>query len=228
MKDNERENDIFDELLRDALASDAVPSDDFTARLMEQVRRTPQEKSLKKQPVVKLLAALAAGIGLLLSRGGLAALAACAVIVVAIPLVTGSMGGAGAAFDQAASADCAEPEAALNGSDDRAGGDDNQMMYSTAPNTDSTGGAPDDGLNSQLKQNETPGDNENLQTLTLVGQDAKDAKAALDAMDIQPTEIENGRYTYDLTQQQVQELGQTVDALYGAEDCLILILEVTE
>jgi len=212
MKHNEWENDIFDELLRDALASDAVPSDDFTARLMEQVRRTPQEKSLKKQPVVKLLAALAA----------------CAVIVVAIPLVTGSMGGAGAAFDQAASADCAEPEAALNGSDDRAGGDDNQMMYSTAPNTDSTGGAPDDGLNSQLKQNETPGDNENLQTLTLVGQDAKDAKAALDAMDIQPTEIENGRYTYDLTQQQVQELGQTVDALYGAEDCLILILEVTE
>ena len=212
MKDNERENDIFDELLRDALASDAVPSDDFTARLMEQVRRTPQEKSLKKQPVVKLLAALAA----------------CAVIVVAIPLVTGSMGGAGAAFDQAASADCAEPEAALNGSDDRAGGDDNQMMYSTAPNTDSTGGAPDDGLNSQLKQDEVPRDNENLQTLTLVGQDARDAKAALDAMDIQPTEIENGRYTYDLTQQQVQELGQTVDALYGAEDGLILILEVTE
>ena len=50
MKDNERENDIFDELLRDALASNAAPSDDFTARLMEQVRRTPQEKPLRKQP----------------------------------------------------------------------------------------------------------------------------------------------------------------------------------
>lgn len=212
MKDNERENDIFDELLRDALASDAAPSEDFTARLMEQVRRTPQEKPLKKQPLIKILAALAA----------------CAVIAVAVPLVTGGMGGAGAAFDQAASADCAAPEAALNNADDRAGGD-NQMVYSTFPNTDSTGGAPDsDGQSdTNLKQNIAP-DSETVQALTLVGQDARDAKAALDTMDIQPTEIETSRYIYDLTQQQVQELGQTVDALYGAEDGLILILEVTE
>lgn len=212
MKDNERENDIFDELLRDALASDAAPSDDFTARLMEQVRRTPQEKPLEKQPVIKILAALAA----------------CAVIVVAIPLVTGSMGGAGAAFDQAASADCAAPEAAMNNADDRAGGD-NQMVYSTFPNTDSTGGAPDsDGQSdTDLKQNIAP-DSETVQALTLVGQDARDAKAALDEMDVQPAKTETDRYIYVLTQQQVQELGQTVDALYGAEDGLILILEVTE
>ena len=209
MKDNERENDIFDELLRDALASDAAPSEDFTARLMEQVRRTPQEKPLKKQPVIKILAALAA----------------CAVIAVAIPLVTGGMG---SSANQASSADCAAPEAAMNNADDRAGGD-NQMVYSTFPNTDSTGGAPDsDGQSdTDLKQNIAP-DSKTVQALTLVGQDARDAKAALDTMDIQPTEIENGRYTYDLTQQQVQELGQTVDALYGAEDGLILILEVTE
>lgn len=209
MKDNERENDIFDELLRDALASDAAPSEDFTARLMEQVRRTPQEKPLKKQPVIKILAALAA----------------CAVIAVAIPLVTGGMG---SSANQASSADCAAPEAAMNNADDRAGGD-NQMVYSTFPNTDSTGGAPDsDGQSdTDLKQNIAP-DSKTVQALTLVGQDARDAKAALDTMDIQPTEIENGRYIYDLTQQQVQELGQTVDALYGAEDGLILILEVTE
>ena len=209
MKDNERENDIFDELLRDALASDAVPSEDFTARLMEQVRRTPQEKPLKKQPVIKILAALAA----------------CAVIAVAIPLVTGGMG---SSANQASSADCAAPEAAMNNADDRAGGD-NQMVYSTFPNTDSTGGAPDsDGqLDTNLKQNIAP-DSKTVQALTLVGQDARDAKAALDTMDIQPTEIENGRYIYDLTQQQVQELGNTVDALYGVEGSLTLILEVAE
>lgn len=209
MKDNERENDIFDELLRDALASDAAPSEDFTARLMEQVRRTPQEKPLKKQPVIKILAALAA----------------CAVIAVAIPLVTGGMG---SSANQASSADCAAPEAAMNNADDRAGGD-NQMVYSTFPNTDSTGGAPDsDGQSdTDLKQNIAP-DSETVQALTLVGQDARDAKAALDTMDIQPTEIENGRYTYDLTQQQAQELGQTVDALYGVEGSLTLILEVAE
>lgn len=209
MKNNERENDVFDELLRDALASDAAPSEDFTARLMEQVRRTPQEKPLRKQPVIKLLAAVAA----------------CAVIAVAIPLVTGGMGSSAA--DQAASADSAAPEAAMNNADDRAGGD-NQMVYSTFPNTDSTGGAPDDGLNSPLKQDEVPSDNENLQTLTLAGQDAKDAKAALDAMDIQPAETETDRYIYVLTEQQAQELGKTVDALYGVEGSLTLILEVAE
>ena len=205
MKDNERENDIFDELLRDALASDAAPSDDFTARLMEQVRRTPQEKPLKKQPVVKILAALAA----------------CAVIVAAIPLLMPRMG--------SSAADCAEPEAAMNNADDRAGGD-NQMVYSTFPDTDSTGGAPDDGLNSQLKQDEVPRDshNDSVQALTLVGQDAKDVKAALDEMDIQPAEIEGGSYTYELTEKQAQELGKTVDALYGVEGSLTLILEVAE
>lgn len=209
MKNNERESDVFDELLRDALASDAAPSEDFTARLMEQVRRTPQEKPLRQQPVIKLLAAVAA----------------CAVIAVAIPLVTGGMGSSAA--DQAASADSAAPEAAMNNADDRAGGD-NQMVYSTFPNTDSTGGAPDDGLNSQLKQDEVPSDNENLQTLTLAGQDAKDAKAALDAMDIQPAKTKTDRYIYVLTEQQAQELGNTVDALYGVEGSLTLILEVTE
>ncbi len=205
MKDNEWENDIFDELLRDALASDAAPSDDFTARLMEQVRRTPQEKPLEKQPVVKILAALAA----------------CAVIVVAIPLLMPRMG--------SSAADCAEPEAAMNNADDRAGGD-NQMVYSTFPDTDSTGGAPDDGLNSQLKQDEVPRDshNDSVQALTLVGQDAKDVKAALDEMDIQPAEIEGGSYTYELTEKQAQELGKTVDALYGVEGSLTLILEVAE
>lgn len=209
MKNNEQKDDVFDELLRDALASDAAPSEDFTARLMEQVRRTPQEKPLRKQPVIKLLAAVAA----------------CAVIAVAIPLVTGGMGSSAA--DQAASADSAAPEAAMNNADDRAGGD-NQMVYSTFPNTDSTGGAPDDGLNSHLKQDEVPSDNENLQTLTLAGQDAKDAKAALDAMDIQPAKTETDRYIYVLTEQQAQELGRTVDALYGVEGSLTLILEVTE
>ena len=210
MKNNERETDVFDELLRDALASDAAPSEDFTARLMEQVRRTPQEKPLRQQPVIKLLAAVAA----------------CAVIAVAIPLVTGGMGSSAA--DQAASADSAAPEAAMNNADDRASGD-NQMVYSTFPNTDSTGGAPDDGLNSQLKQDEVPGsENETVRALTLAGQDARDAKAALDEMDIQPAKTETDRYIYVLTEQQAQELGRTVDALYGVEGSLTLILEVTE
>lgn len=197
MKDNERENDIFDELLRDALASDAVPSDDFTARLMEQVHRTPQEKPLKKQPVVKLLAALAA----------------CAVIVIAIPLLMPRMGSA--AFDQPASADCA----------DTAGDDNNdcapsEQLMMTEPTADNGEN------NKQLPRSD--GDSEYMEVLTLTGGDALAALAALDAMDIQPTETENDRYTYDLTQQQAQALGENVDALYGIEGGLTLVLEVTE
>ena len=49
MNREERENDVLEQLLRESLASDAEPAEDFTARLMEQVRRTPQEKA-KKQP----------------------------------------------------------------------------------------------------------------------------------------------------------------------------------
>ena len=39
---------------------------------------------------------------------------------------------------------------------------------------------------------------------------------------------ENSSYTYVLTEQQAQELGKTVMALYSVEGDLILVLEVTE
>ena len=88
MKDTEY--DVFDQLLEDALASDAVPSDDFTVRLMEQVRRTPQERPRHMRPALKALAALAA----------------CAVIAAAIPLAMPRMGSA--ADSSAAAADTAD------------------------------------------------------------------------------------------------------------------------
>ena len=80
MKDMEyTEHDVIDQMLHSALASDAVPSDDFTARLMEQVRCTPQERPRHMRPALKALAALAA----------------CAVIAVAIPLAMPGAGSAG-------------------------------------------------------------------------------------------------------------------------------------
>lgn len=207
MKDNERENDIFDELLRDALASDAAPSEDFTARLMEQVRRTPQEKPLRKQPVIKLLAAVAA----------------CAVIAVTIPLL---MPRGSSASDQIANADCAAPMAdAAPDTDEEPRSTEGGVYFTGEPaDENSESGTAQDNNSESLKANTKGTD----QTLTLVGQDAKDAKVALDTMDIQPTKIENVRYTYVLTEQQAQELGRTVDALYGVEGSLTLILEVTE
>ena len=203
MKHNEWENDGFDELLRDALASDAAPSGDFTERLMEQVRRTPQEKA-KNRPYKKILAAVAA----------------CAVIAVAIPLVMphGSI---------EAGADNAAPMMDMTADD---GAYDNEYMTSGAPSGDR------EPADSQQKIAEEPKNGmEDLPLIdadqgkiTLVGQDAADAKAALDEMGIQPTAAENSSYTYDLTEQQAQELGKTVMALYSVEGDLILVLEVTE
>ena len=202
MKHNEWENDGFDELLRDALASDAAPSGDFTERLMEQVRRTPQEKA-KNRPYKKILAAVAA----------------CAVIAAAIPLVMphGSI---------EAGADNAAPMMDMTADD---GAYDNEYMTRGAPSGDRE---PADSQQKVTEDTKNGADDLPLidadQGITLVGQDADDAKAALDEMGIQPTAAENSSYTYDLTEQQAQELGKTVMALYSVEGDLILVLEVTE
>lgn len=115
MKDTEY--DVFDQLLEDALASDAVPSDDFTARLMEQVRRTPQERPRHMRPALKVLAALAA----------------CAVIAAAIPLAMPRMGST--ADSSAAAADTAD---VMDGAVKQYAADDaeNNMMVGSAPDGD--------------------------------------------------------------------------------------------
>lgn len=208
MKHNEWENDAFDELLRDALASDAAPSEDFTARLMEQVRRTPQEKA-KNRPYKKILAAVAV----------------CAVIAVAIPLVMPH-------GNSMASADNAAPMMDMN-ADDGAADMDSAEQYTMGAPRNSSDEVGDPASQKQVEGSEyaeEPGapHGENVQAVTLVGQDADDAKAALDEMGVQPTKTENSCYTYGLTEQQAQTLGEKVDALYGIEGDLILILEVTE
>lgn len=198
MKHNEWENDGFDELLRDALASDAAPSGDFTERLMEQVRRTPQEKA-KNRPYKKILAAVAA----------------CAVIAVAIPLVMPH-------GNSTASADNAAPMMDMTADD---GAYDNEYMTSgDREPADSQQKVTEDAKNGADDLPLIDADQE----ITLVGQDADDAKAALDEMGVLPVSAERSSYTYDLTEQQAQELGKTVDALYNIEGSLALVLEVTE
>ena len=198
MNREERENDMFEQLLRESLASDAEPAGDFTARLMEQVRRTPQEKA-KKQPYQKILAALAA----------------CAVIAVAIPLVIPR------ASNQApTSADCAAQEMLedANGADTA----DEQLVYSTAP---TNGGEADLDTAGQQDRKQDYGAGE---TVTLTGQEAGEAREALDAMAVEPISAGDGSVTYDLTREQAAALGETVDALHGIDGGVTLILEVVE
>ena len=198
MNREERENDMFEQLLRESLASDAEPAGDFTARLMEQVRCTPQEKA-RKQPYQKILAALAA----------------CAVIAVAIPLVMPR-----ASNQAATSADSAAPEMweEANGADTA----DDQLVYSTAP---TNGGEADLDTAGQQDRKQDYGAGE---TVTLTGQEAGEAREALDAMAVEPISAGDGSVTYDLTREQAAALGETVDALHGIDGGVTLILEVVE
>ena len=198
MNREERENDVLEQLLRESLASDAEPAEDFTARLMEQVHRTPQDKA-RKQPYQKILAALAA----------------CAVIAVAIPLIMPR-----ASNQAATSADSAAPEMweEANGADTA----DNQLVYSTAP---TNGGEEDFDTAGQQdrKQNYRAGE-----TVTLTGQEAGEAREVLDAMAVEPVSAEDGSVTYDLTREQAAALGETVEALHDIDGGVTLILEAVE
>ena len=198
MNREERENDVLEQLLRESLASDAEPAGDFTARLMEQVRCTPQEKA-RKQPYQKILAALAA----------------CAVIAVAIPLVMPR-----ASNQAATSADSAAPEMweEANGADTA----DDQLVYSTAPTHDSEEDFDAAGQQDR-KQDYGAGD-----TVTLTGQEAGVAREALEAMAVEPISTGDGSVVYDLTREQAAALGETVEALHGINGGVTLILEVVE
>ena len=198
MNREERENDVLEQLLRESLASDAEPAGDFTARLMEQVHRTPQDKA-RKQPYQKILAALAA----------------CAVIAVAIPLIMPRMGS-----QNAVSADSAAPEMQeeANGADTA----DDRLVYSTAP---TNGGEEDFDTAGQQDRKQNYGAGE---TVTLTGQEAGEAREVLDAMAVEPVSAEDGSVTYDLTREQAAALGETVEALHDIDGGVTLILEVAE
>lgn len=198
MNREERENDVLEQLLRESLASDAEPAEDFTARLMEQVHRTPQDKA-RKQPYQKILAALAA----------------CAVIAVAIPLIMPRMGS-----QNAVSADSAAPEMQeeANGADTA----DDRLVYSTAP---TNGGEEDFDTAGQQDRKQNFGAGE---AVTLTGQEAGEAREVLDAMAVEPVSAGDGSVVYDLTREQAAALGETVDALHGIDGGVTLILEVVE
>lgn len=198
MNREERENDVLEQLLREFLASDAEPAEDFTARLMEQVHRTPQDKA-RKQPYQKILAALAA----------------CAVIAVAIPLIMPRMGS-----QNAVSADSAAPEMQeeANGADTA----DDRLVYSTAP---TNGGEEDFDTAGQQDRKQNFGAGE---AVTLTGQEAGEAREVLDAMAVEPVSAEDGSVTYDLTREQAAALGETVEALHDIDGGVTLILEVAE
>lgn len=195
MKRDDLEFDSFEQLVRDSLASDAVPADDFTARLMEQVRRTPQQRAKKQPRTMKVLAALAA----------------CLVIAVAIPLAMPK--GSAKSSNMAPAASDASPQ--------------EQMLFAAGADSGNHDTSADIAAD---RDDESKQKNDVWETVTLVGQDAEEARRVLDSMGIEPLEetaYDGGTALhYELTAEQTSQLGEVIDALYGAEDGIILILEV--
>lgn len=206
MRREEQEHDMLEQLLRESLASEAAPSDDFTARLMEKVNRTPQEKRVIAFPYKKVLATVAA----------------CAVIAAAIPLALS--GGFGASTNDAASADCAVPmESAMQDTNDEVA--DQEFTSGGAMGGDANGGDAAPYLTMQPKENAKPeyktpdtdwaesttatmddADGQMREIVTLTGDAAQSALAALADMGIAPTEMEGDSLTYSLTAAQAAEL----------------------
>ena len=145
----------------------------------------------------------------------IAALAACAVIAVAIPLIMPRMGS-----QNAVSADSAAPEMQeeANGADTA----DDRLVYSTAP---TNGGEEDFDTAGQQDRKQNFGAGE---AVTLTGQEAGEAREVLDAMAVEPVSAGDGSVVYDLTREQAAALGETVDALHGIDGGVTLILEVVE
>lgn len=85
--------DPLDTLLRDALESDAVPTPDFTDKVMRRVATVPQEKKLPRRYARWLVSA-----------------AACVVLVgAALPLLQGGNSADGAAYNNTGGVDTAMP-----------------------------------------------------------------------------------------------------------------------
>lgn len=201
---------MLEQLLRESLASEAVPSDDFTARLMEKVNRTPQEKRVIRFPYKKVLATVAA----------------CAVIAVAIPLVLS--GGFGASMNDTASADCAAPlESDMQGTDDEVAdlaeytGD--AEMYTAAKQTpesetpESNGGSAADST--------TDGSQRAARVVTLTGDAAQSAADTLADMGIDPVETTGTTRTYTLTAEQTAAL---LTLLGDSDGEVTLVLELED
>ena len=207
MRREEQEHDMLEQLLRESLASEAAPSDDFTARLMEKVNRTPQEKRVIAFPYKKVLATVAA----------------CAVIAAAIPLALS--GGFGASTNDAASADCAVPmEGAMQDTSDEVADQESAAdteLYTSAKQTpesetpESTVGTPnsitDDGQRA-------------AHVLTLTGDAAQNAADTLADMGIDPVETTATTRTYTLTVEQTAALFTLLGDVDG-EVTLVLELE---
>ena len=214
----------FEQWLQEALATDVTAPEDFTARVMDRVSAMPQEYPKKNTVDKRKLKRM------------MTALAACAAIVVLIPvgLMMMPMG------KSAPAADCAAPEMAM---DDAAA--DTEFFVEDAYN-DAAGlerkeeqEAPADGVDAAPAEDgmtdggesvvqPTSDEKEKSTVVHLFGDEAAMVRTALTEMGRAPDAVQDIADVYELTAAEADALRELVPDVIKAKGALYLTLEVAE
>ena len=210
----------FEQWLRQALATDVTAPEDFTARVMDRVSAMPQEYPKKNTVDKRKLKRM------------MTALAACAAIVVLIPvgLMMMPMG------KSAPAADCAAPEMAMDDAadteffvedayNDAAGLEriEEQEAPDTAPVAPADDGMTDGG---ESVVQPTSDEKEKSTVVHLFGEEAAMVRAALTEMGRVPDAVQDIADVYELTAAEADALRKLVPDVIKAEGALYLTLEV--
>ena len=219
----------FEQWLQEALATDVTAPEDFTARVMDRVSAMPQEYPKKNTVDKRKLKRM------------MTALAACAAIVVLIPvgLMMMPMGKSAPAAADGAAMEMATDDAAADTEffvedayNDAAGLEriEEQEAPDTAPVAPADDGATNGGESEMQYTNTTDGntadDKLKLSTLTFDGDEAAMLHALLMEKGFEPVATEEGVLYYELSKEQTAMLREEVPELIAVDGALHLTLEV--
>ena len=217
----------FEQWLQEALSTDITAPEDFTARVMDRVSTMPQEYPKKNTVDKRKLKRM------------MTALAACAAIVVLIPvgLMMMPMGKSAPAADGAAmemaTDDAADTEFFVEDAyNDAAGLErmEEQEAPDTAPVAPADDGATNGGESEMQYTNTVDGntadDKLKLSTLTFDGDEAAMLHALLMEKGFEPVTTEEGVLYYELSKEQTAVLREEVPELIMVDGGLHLTLEV--
>ena len=213
----------FEQWLQEALAADVTAPEDFTARVMDRVSAMPQEYPKKNTVDKRKLKRM------------MTALAACAAIVVLIPvgLMMMPMG------KSAPAADCAAPEMAMDDAaadaeffvedayNEAAGLErvEEQEAPDTAPAAPADDGTSDGG---ETVVQPTSDEKEKSTVVHLFGEEAAMVRAALAEMGRVPDAVQDIADVYELTAAEADALRKLVPDVIKAEGALYLTLELVK
>ena len=215
----------FEQWLQEALATDVTAPEDFTARVMDRVSAMPQEYPKKNTVDKRKLKRM------------MTALAACAAIVVLIPVGLMMMPMGKSAPAAADGADCAAPEMAMDDAavdteffvedayNDAAGLE--RMEEQEAPDTAPVAPADDGVTDGGEAEVQTTSDEKAKSTVVhLFGDEAAMVRAALTEMGRAPDAVQDIADVYELTAAEADALRELVPDVIKSEGALYLTLEV--